>query len=155
MMIKSAGKIVYDTDNLHKVTTVKNILEYSDDYSRSVAKDSFWYLDTDYRIAIANQNTGFEARRVLTKARTDATAAQGGQNVNLIIPHNRYSFFEELEDKMLAPMQLQFNIELGNDDELVYMEGADAGRVVINRILLWVPKLTPEDSLYDKFAGHF
>ena len=31
MMIKSAGKIVYDTNNLHKVTFVKNLLEYSDD----------------------------------------------------------------------------------------------------------------------------
>ena len=36
IMIKGAGKIVYDTDNLHKVTFVKNLLEYSDDYSRSV-----------------------------------------------------------------------------------------------------------------------
>ena len=50
MKIKSAGKIGYDTDNLHKVTTVKNILEYSDHYSRSVAKNSFWYLDTDHQI---------------------------------------------------------------------------------------------------------
>ena len=41
IMIKSAGKIVYDTNNLHKVTFVKNLLEYSDDFSRSVAKDSF------------------------------------------------------------------------------------------------------------------
>ena len=39
LMIKSAGKIVYDTDNLHNVTFVKNLLEYSDDYSRSVAKN--------------------------------------------------------------------------------------------------------------------
>ena len=38
LMIKSAGKIVYDTDNLHNVTFVKNLLEYSDDYSRSVGK---------------------------------------------------------------------------------------------------------------------
>ena len=38
LMIKSAGKIVYDTNNLHKVTFVKNLLEYSDDFSRSVAK---------------------------------------------------------------------------------------------------------------------
>ena len=37
IMLKSAGKIVYNTDNLHKVTFVKNLLEYSDDYSRSVA----------------------------------------------------------------------------------------------------------------------
>ena len=47
LMIKSAGKIVYDTNNLHKVTFVKNLLEYSDDFSRSVAKNSLWYLDTD------------------------------------------------------------------------------------------------------------
>ena len=40
MMITSPGKIVYDTDNLHKITFVKNLLEYSDDYSRSVAKNS-------------------------------------------------------------------------------------------------------------------
>ena len=154
MMIKSAGKIVYDMDNLHKVTTVKNILEYSDDYSRSVAKNSFWYLDTDHRITNANQNTGFEARRFLTKSSADDESAQGGQNVNVIIRINRYSFFEELEDKMLVPMQLQFNIEIGNDDELIYGAGA-AERVVIDRFLLWVPKLTPKDSLYDKFVSSF
>ena len=58
MMIKSAGKIVYDTNNLHKVTFVKNLLEYSDDYSRSVGKNSFWYLDTAN--TTANNNTGFD-----------------------------------------------------------------------------------------------
>ena len=33
LMIQSAGKIVYDTDNLHNVTFIKNLLEYSDDFS--------------------------------------------------------------------------------------------------------------------------
>ena len=145
MMIKSAGKIVYDTNNLHKVTFVKNLLEYSDDFSRSVAKNSLWYLDTNHLIANANQNTGFEARRLLTT---------GLNNVNVVISLNRYSFFEELQYRMLVPMQLQFNIELQNDDELIQKLGAvDDGRVVIDRFLLWVPKLTPKDSLYDKFEG--
>lgn len=40
LMIKSAGKLVYDTDNLHNVTFTKNLLRYSDDYSRSVVKNS-------------------------------------------------------------------------------------------------------------------
>ena len=147
MMIKSAGKIVYDTDNLHKVTFVKNLLEYSDDYSRSVAKNSLWYLDTNALFANANQNTGFEARRLLTT---------GGSDVNVIIPLNRYSFFEELEGRMLVPMQLQFNINLQNDDELLQKAAAaDDGRVVIDRFLLWVPKLTPKDSLYDSFVSTF
>ena len=54
LMIKSAGKIVYDTDNIHNVTFVKNLLEYSDDFSTSVAKNSLWYLDTDGTTANIN-----------------------------------------------------------------------------------------------------
>jgi len=40
LMIESGGKIIYDTNNLHLVTFTKNLLDYSDDYSRSVAKNS-------------------------------------------------------------------------------------------------------------------
>ena len=65
VMIKSAGKIVYNTDNLYNVTFVKNLLEYSDDYSRSVAKNSLWYLDTN---GTTDNNTGFESRRLSTQA---------------------------------------------------------------------------------------
>ena len=144
LMIKSAGKIVYDTDNLHNVTFVKNLLEYSDDYSRSVAKNSLWYLDTDATTAATN--LGFEARRLITQA----------GNANAIIPLNRWSFFEELNDKMLVPMQLQFNIELNSDDEMVHKaHAADPARVVINRFILWVPRLTPRDSMYNKFVSSF
>ena len=154
LMIKSAGKIVYDTDNLHNVTFVKNLLEYSDDYSRSVGKNSLWYLDTDN--TTANTNLGFEARRLLTKASADDQVAAGGKDVNVLIPLNRWSFFEELNDEMLVPMQLQFNIEINSDDELVHkVLAADAGRVVINRFVLWVPRLTPRDSMYDKFVSSF
>ena len=105
LMIKSAGKIVYDTDNLHNVTF------------RSVAKNSLWYLDTD--ATTANTNIGYEARRLLTKAARD-DALNVGRDVNVLIPLNRWSFFEELNDKMLVPMQLQFNIELNSDDEMVH-----------------------------------
>lgn len=37
---------------------------------------------------------------------------------------NRYSFFEELEAKMLVPMQLLFNKELNNGDELIHTANA-------------------------------
>ena len=152
-MIKSAGKIVYDTDNLHNVTFVKNLLEYSDDFSRSVAKNSLWYLDTD--ATTANTNIGYEARRLLTKAARD-DALNVGRDVNVLIPLNRWSFFEELNDKMLVPMQLQFNIELNSDDEMVHKaQAVDPARVVINRFILWVPRLTPRDSMYDKFVSSF
>ena len=156
IMIKSAGKIVYDTNNLHNVTFVKNLLEYSDDFSRSVAKDSFWYLDVANADMTAAGNTGFEARRNLSKRVGEGGGEEAAKDINVIIPLNRYSFFEELYDKMLVPMQLEFNIELQNGNELIYKAAAAAaGRVVVNRFLLWVPRLTPKDSQYDEFIKSF
>ena len=53
-------------------------------------------------------------------------------------------------------MQLQFNIELNSDDEMVHKaQAVDPARVVINRFILWVPRLTPRDSMYDKFVSSF
>ena len=157
LTIKSAGKIVYDTNNLHKVTFVKNLLEYSDDFSRSVAKDSFWYLDVAAADMTAAGNTGFEARRNLSKRVGEGGGVEAvAKDINVIIPLNRYSFFEELYDKMLEPMQLEFGIKLQNDAELIYKAAAAAaGRVVVNRFLLWVPRLIPRIILYDKFVKSF
>ena len=95
MVVKSAWKITYDTDNLHLVTFVKNLLEYLDDYARSVAKNSLWYLDlADSNVAAENAN--FEVRRLLTRgSNNDGTGA--GKDVDVTIPLNRYSFFETLE----------------------------------------------------------
>ena len=129
MVIKSAGKIIYDTDNLHLVTFAKNLLEYSDDYARSVAKNSLWYLDSE--ATSDDTNTGLESRRLLTAER---------KLVNVSIPLNRYSFFEQLEGRMLPPMQLDFEIELTPDTEVLY--GAlDTIRLTIDRFYLWVPRL--------------
>ena len=84
------------------------------------------------------------------------TDADTLKDVNVIIPLNRYSFFEGLHERILVPMQLQLNIELQNDDELIFKAAAaDDGRVVVNRLLLWVPKLIPKDSLYDEFVDTF
>ena len=54
---------------------------------------------------------------------------------------------------MLVPMQLQFNISFNEDDEIIHAANrVHAGRVVIDRFLLWLPKLTPKDSLYSRFS---
>ena len=143
LVIKSAGKIIYDTDNLHLVTFAKNLLEYSDDYARSVAKNSLWYLDTD--ATSDDTNLGLEARRLLTASR---------KLVNVSIPLNRYSFFEELEGRMLPPMQLDFEIDLTNDAEVLY-GAADTFRLVIDRFYLWVPRLEPKDALMSKFISDY
>ena len=152
MVVRSSEKIIYDTDNLHKVTFVKNLLEYSDDYSRSVAKNSFWYLDTND--TTQNTNLGYLARKTLTQGR-NAGPAGPGKEVNVTIPLNRYSFFETLEGKLLPPLQLKIEIELTPDAELLYGAAGNGGRLIINRFYLWVPRLEPKDSLMTKFVSEF
>ena len=78
------------------------------------------------------------------------------QHFNVIISLNFYSFFEELESKMLVPMQIQFNITLNEDNELIHMaNGTDAGRIVLDKFELWLPKLIPKDSVYSNFISLF
>ena len=64
MTVKSAGKVLYEAVDIHKVIFIKNLLDYSDDYARSVAKSQFWYLDTHAtdQTAAAGTNAGSKAR---------------------------------------------------------------------------------------------
>ena len=94
---------------------------------------------------MAAANPNFEARRLLT--------ANNGL-VNVTIPLNRYSFFEELEGRMLPPMQLDFEIDLTTDAEVLY-GAADTFRLVIDRFYLWVPRLEPKDALMSKFISDY
>jgi len=106
--VKSAGKILYEADNIHKGIFIKNLLDFSDDFSRSVAKNHFWYLDSEATtVTDANAtNLGMRARALLS---------HGGQIVQTIIPMNRHSFFESLSERLLPPIQLDFEIDLQDD----------------------------------------
>ena len=149
MVVKSSTKIIYDTDNLHLVTFAKNLLEYSDDYARSVAKNSLWYLDLvdshEIRPAQATYNAGIHARQALTS---------DSKSVNVTIPLNRYSFFETLEGRLLPPMQLGIELELTPDAEVIY-GATDTARLVIDRSYLWVPRLEPKDASMTKFVSEY
>ena len=131
LIVRSAGKQLYNIDNAHKAVFVKNLLEFSDDYARSTAKSQFWYLDTADDVTLGN-NKGIEAREKLTKEK---------KVVETIIPLNRYSFFENLEDKMLPPMQLEFEVTFQSDAELIWQNNNTERRVVVRKFELWVPTL--------------
>ena len=133
-MVKSSGKNIYNVDNIHKLIFIKNLLDFSDDYARSGAKNQFWYLDTTNSnvTAAAATNQGIRQRGLL---------ADAGLTVETLIPLNRYSFFEELSDKLLPPMQMEFEIELQSDSELIWQNDGTDRRVVVRNFELWVPML--------------
>ena len=134
-VVKSSGKPIYNVDGIHKLIFIKNLLDFSDDYARSGAKKQFWYLDTTNSTVVAaatNTNQGIRQRGLLS---------QGGLTVETLIPLNRYSFFEELSDKLLPPMKLEFEIELQSDEELIWQNDGTDRRIVVRNLELWVPML--------------
>ena len=132
--LKSAGKTLYEANNIHKVIFIKNLLDFSDDFSRSVAKNQFRYLDSDASTVTADAatNAGMRARALLS---------HGGATVQTIIPLNGYSFFEGLSDRLLPQMQLEFEIVLQDDREMIFQNDGTARRIVVRRLELWVPQL--------------
>ena len=135
LVVKSTGKNLYNIDNAHKAVFVKNILDFSDDYARSTARSQFWYLDTAEDTTL-NNNTGIAARAALTKRGSEAGNAVGNaaRIVETIIPLNRYSFFEDLQDKILPPLQMEFNVTFQDDAELVWQNDGTARRVSFNSL---------------------
>ena len=111
------------------------MLDYFDDYAKRLAKSQFWYLDGDATnvTAAAATNPGIRARRLLS---------HGDSTVETIIPLNRYSFFEKLSDRLLPPMQLEFEIVLQDDDEMIFQNDGTGRRTVVQKFELWVPQLT-------------
>ena len=136
LTLKSSGRNIYNADNIHKLVFIKNLLDFSDDFARSGAKKQFWYLDTtDSNVVAAATNTNLGIRQ-------RALLSQGGLTVQALIPLNRYSFFEELNDKLLPPMQLEFEIELQSDEELIWQNDGTNRRIVVRSFQLWVPMLS-------------
>ena len=169
LSVVANGRQVYDCDYANHCVNVKNLLEYKPSYAKSVGTNEFFFPDTtrnadevkytrrrvlhrqnaagnadDAGLMLdnvnANYNKGFAARKVLLGTST---------LVNCEIPLNRYSFFEELQDKLLPNMKIDLNIELEDDKNMIWRGGdnppADAAgtsyRYVVERLQLFVPRL--------------
>ena len=166
LSVTANGRQVYDCDYANHCVNIKNLLEYNPSYAKSVGTNEFFFPDTS-RHAVGskylkrqvthrrnalnngdeagliidsvnlNYNKGFAARKVLLGLSTE---------VSCEIPLNRYSFFEELQDKLLPNMKIDLNIEFDDDKNLIWRQGAaDATgtsyRLIVRRLQLFVPRL--------------
>ncbi|KAL9961797.1 hypothetical protein ACROYT_G030817 [Oculina patagonica] len=129
------GKKLYDGNDMHKISFIKGLLEFSDDFSRTVATIFNWYLD-DRAVLAGDLRTAPK-----TGAIKRAELFSESKDVYGIIPLNRFSFFQELRDKMLPPMQIELNITLNDDREIIYRVAGDETRYVIQDFQLWLPRL--------------
>ncbi|MCV6636645.1 hypothetical protein, partial [Candidatus Albibeggiatoa sp. nov. NOAA] len=166
IQVRAEGKEVYDCDYANHCVNIKNLLEYNPSYAKSIGTNEYYFLDTSthpdslkytrrqvtHRRNVAdnadeaglmlddvnaNYNKGFAARKVLLGA---------SAKVNCEIPLNRYSFFEELQDKLLPNVRIEIQIEMENDKNLIWRTGAaDAAgttyRLIVTRLQLFVPRM--------------
>ena len=133
--VKMNGVDVYDYSEANHATNIKNLLEYSEGYSKSQGTNEFFYIDmkrhAEERPAQANYNSGFAARKLLL---------DGGATANVEIPLNRYGFFESLHGELLPNSRIELKIDLETDANLVW-QGADNCRVVLSKFQLIVPRI--------------
>ena len=166
LSVTANGREVYESNYANHCVNIKNLLEYNPSYAKSVGTNEFYFLDTTRSanenkytrrrvehvrndadnayeprtlpdVDNVNYNKGFAARKALFGLSTE---------VNCEIPLNRYSFFEELQDKLLPNMKIDLNIERETDKNLIWRRGnADAPgesyRLILTRLKLFVPKL--------------
>ena len=166
IQVRAEGREVFDCDYANHCVNIKNLLEYNPSYAKSVGTNEFYFPDTSrhaeskkytrrqvtHRRNAAdngdeaglmiddvdvNYNKGFAARKVLL-----GTSAE----VNCVIPLNRYSFFEELQDKLLPNVRIELQIEMENDKNLIWRTGAaDAAgttyRLIVTRLQLYVQRM--------------
>ena len=133
--VKMNGVDVYDCSDANQATNIKNLIEYSQGYSKSLGTNELFYLDTnrhaEERSAQANYNSGFAARKLLLNA---------GATANVEIPLNRYSFFESLHSELLPNSRIEIKIDLESDNNVVW-QAADDCRVVLTKFQLIVPRI--------------
>ena len=166
IQVRAEGREVYDCDYANHCVNIKNLLEYNPSYAKSVGTNEFYFPDTSrsadsskytrrivsHRRNVANNaddpammiddanpnyNKGFAARKLLLGASAE---------VNCEIPLNRYSFFEELQDKLLPNVRIELQREMENDKNLIWRTGAaDAAgttyRLIVTRLQLYVPRM--------------
>ena len=158
--ITANGRPVYVCDYANHCVNIKNLLEYNPSYVKSVGTNEFYFLDTtrseeEIKYDKRNANdTGGTARSLVEKDKEDYNKGFAARKallglstiVNCEIPLNRYSFFEELQDKILPNMKIDLDIEFEDDKNLIWRQGAaDAAgtsyRLIITRLQLFVPRL--------------
>ena len=129
------GVDVYECSEANQATNIKNLLEYSQGYSKSQGTNEFFYIDTKRNAeegsAHANYNSGFAARKLLLNA---------GSTVNAEIPLNRYGFLKSLHGELLPNSKIELKIDLESDANLVW-QAADNCRVVLSKFQLIVPSI--------------
>lgn len=148
------GVKVLDSQKSNHALNVKNLTDFSKDYSDKIGGSMLHFPDTEtgavsqkyamlqldgnaQNIAPTDNNAyneGFAKRKTLLT---------GGATNNIILPLNRFGYFQSFRDQISPNGKVSFEIRLESDDNVIFRDNAAAaGRYIITKFVLWVPKMT-------------
>ena len=167
MEVNFDGVQVLNSQRANHALNVKNLIEFSGPYSNSIARDMFHYPDTAVgavsqkyttldldgnaqNIAptdMATYNEGFAKRKTLLSA-----AASN----NIILPLNRFGYFNSFRDQICPNGQVSIRISLESDANVIFRaNGVGAGRYIITKFVLWIPKMVFSPSGRELFVDKY
>ena len=135
LKVETNGKNIYDCDNCNQAVNIKNLHDYTSQFSKDMGTNRLFFLDTnrsaEERPAQAAYNKGFAQRKALLGT---------SSNVNVEIPLNRYSIFERLDNELLPNMKFGIIFDLESDANLIWQGGADC-RAVVTGMQPFAPRI--------------
>ena len=167
MSVTFGGVKVIDTDKINHALNVKNLTDFSSSYSNEMGPSMFHYPDTavgavsqEYTtLALTGNAQNIAPTRSttynegFTKRKTLLSAAATN---NIILPLNRFGFFQSFQDQMCPNGKVSFKIKLESDNNVIFRDNAaGAGRYIITKFVLKVPKMELTPSGQKLFAEKY
>ena len=136
-----AEKAVETVQHPGQVTTMLGLLKYPDDFSKSVGVNQLWFKDTGTE-ANKETNLGFNLRQEYIIRYPEPTGA-----FSFRIPLKHIFGFCEDYDKIIYGMKQTLTLTRDNDNNAIFRAaGVDEGKVTLNRISWYMPKVMPADK---------
>ena len=121
-------------------TTMLGMLKYTDDFSKSQGLNQLWTKDT-HKDASKVDNEGFKLRH---KYIIRSPAGKG--SFSFKIPLKHFLGFCEDYTKILYGMQQKLTLTRTNNNNAIFRDGGDEGKINIQRIRWFMPHVIPSDA---------
>ena len=136
-----AEKVIETIQHPGQTTSMLGLLKYLDDFSKSLGLNQLWFKDTNPDANKAG-NLGFNVRQDYIIQRPNP---KGTFSFRIPLKHI-FSFCEDY-NKIIYGMKQTLTLTRDNDNNAIFKNNAaDAGKVTLNKISWYMPKVMPADK---------
>ena len=136
-----AEKVIETVQHPGQATTMLGLLKYPDDFSKSIGMNQLWFKDTGKEANTLN-NLGFNLRQDYIIRYPEPIGT-----FSFRIPLKHIFGFCEDYNKIIYGMKQTLTLTRDNDNNAIFRaNNVDAGKVTLNKISWYMPKVIPADK---------